>query len=169
MRAYLGLGSNLGRRWQQLGEAVQALALLGADLVVSPVYESAPVGGPAGQGPYLNCAVALSSELSPQELLAAGLQLEARAGRVRIERWGPRTLDVDVLAIEGIEIDSEELTVPHPRLYERAFVLAPLEHLRPELVGPDWRQRLGGPELVAQQVRQVGHLLRSADLGTPAS
>ena len=93
MRAFLGLGSNLGDRWQYLREAVAALP----DVVaVSPVYETSPVGGPEGQGPYLNCVVELSTELGPRELLGAAHRLETAAARERGERWGPRTLDVDV-------------------------------------------------------------------------
>jgi 2-amino-4-hydroxy-6-hydroxymethyldihydropteridine diphosphokinase len=130
-RAFIALGSNLGDRWGHLRAAVDALP----DVVaVSPVYESDPVGGPEGQGPYLNCVVELDTDRTPRQLLALCAELEATAGRVRAERWGPRTLDVDVLLVGDARIDDPDLTVPHPRMRERAFVLFPLRDLAPELV-----------------------------------
>ena len=126
MRAYLGLGSNLGDRRAHLRQAVDALP----DVVaVSPVYETEPVGGPAGQGPYLNLVVALETDLSPRDLLDLAHRLEDAAGRVRTERHGPRTLDVDVLLVGGLCVDEPDLVVPHPRMWERRFVLAPLADL----------------------------------------
>ena len=101
----------------------------GGRSVVSPVYETAPVGGPDGQGAYLNCVVALESDREPLDLLAVANRLEDAAGRVRLERFGPRTLDVDILMIEGVSSEDPNLTIPHPRMFERAFVLAPLEEL----------------------------------------
>ena len=131
MRAFLGLGSNLGDRWAELRTAVAGLP----DVVaVSPVYETAPVGGPAGQGRFLNLVVELDTELSPRRLLEVARRLEEAAGRVRSERWGPRPLDVDVLLVGDLAVDEPDLQVPHPRLWERAFVLAPLADLAPELV-----------------------------------
>ena len=144
-RVYLGLGSNLGDRAAHLATAVAALP----DVVaVSPVYETAPVGGPEGQGRFLNLVVELDTALTPHQLLALCHQLETAAGRVRAERWGPRTLDVDVLWIDGVDVDEPELTVPHPRLHERAFVLAPLRDVAPDLVPADWAARVdaGGIE-----------------------
>ena len=136
MRAYLGLGSNLGDRWGQLRAAVAALP----DVVaVSPVYETDPVGGPAGQGPYLNLVVALETDRSPRELLDVAQGLEAAAGRVRKERYGPRTLDVDILLVGSLCVDEPDLVVPHPRMWERRFVLAPLADLATGSV------RLAGP------------------------
>lgn len=126
MRALLGLGSNLGDRRAYLRAAVGALP----DVVaVSPVYESEPVGGPPGQAPYLNLVVAMETDLSPRELLDLAHVLEDSAGRVRTERHGPRTLDVDVLAVGGLRVDEPDLVVPHPRMLERRFVLAPLADL----------------------------------------
>ena len=149
MRAFLGLGSNLGDRRRHLAEAVAALP----DVVaVSPVYETEPVGGPEGQGPYLNLVVQLETERSPHELLALAQRLEAAAGRVRTVRHGPRTLDVDVLLVGDLAVDDESLTVPHPRMHERAFVLAPLADLAPELVGTGWERGAGGV------VRRAGSL-----------
>lgn len=134
-RAFLGLGSNLGDRRRQLREAIDSLGPM--VVAVSPVYETEPVGGPGGQGPYLNLVARLETDLSPRELLAVCQRLESAAGRVRDERWGPRTLDVDVLWVDGVTIDGDDLTVPHPRMFERRFVLAPLADLAPELVPQD--------------------------------
>jgi 2-amino-4-hydroxy-6-hydroxymethyldihydropteridine diphosphokinase len=147
MRAFLGLGSNLGDRRQYLRDGVAALP----DVVaVSPVYETDPVGGPEGQDPYLNLVVELATERSPRQLLDAAQAAEAAARRVRRERWGPRTLDVDVLLVGDLVVDEADLVVPHPRLWERAFVLVPLADLAPALVG----DRIG----LAASVRPAGTL-----------
>jgi 2-amino-4-hydroxy-6-hydroxymethyldihydropteridine diphosphokinase len=141
VRAFLGLGSNLGDRWQYLRQAVASLP----DVVaVSPVYETSPVGGPEEQGPYLNCVVELDTELGPRGLLEAARQLEADAERERGERWGPRTLDVDVLLVDDLTVDDPDLVVPHPRMWERRFVVAPLADLAPDLVPEGWEARLAG-------------------------
>ncbi|MBV8159547.1 MAG: 2-amino-4-hydroxy-6-hydroxymethyldihydropteridine diphosphokinase [Acidimicrobiia bacterium] len=141
MRAFLGLGSNLGDRWAHLRTAVTSLP----DVVgVSPVYETAPVGGPAGQGAYLNCVVELDTARPPHDLLDLAQRLEAAAGRRRTERWGPRTLDVDVLLVDDLTVDEPDLVVPHPRMWERRFVLAPLADLAPDLVPDDWQARVAG-------------------------
>jgi 2-amino-4-hydroxy-6-hydroxymethyldihydropteridine diphosphokinase len=133
-RAYLGIGSNLGDRLGYLQLAVDHLAAsTGVRVIaVSPVYETDPVGGPV-QDDFLNAVVAVETDLAPRELLARGADAEAAARRVRDVRWGPRTLDVDVLWIDGYTSDDPVLTVPHPRLFERAFVLAPLHDLDPAL------------------------------------
>ena len=126
MRAYLGLGSNLGDRRAHLRAAVAALP----DLVaVSPVYETAPMDGPPGQSPYLNLVVALETDLSPRDLLDVAHRLEEAAGRVRTEPNGPRTLDVDVLLVGDLTVHDDDLVVPHPRMWQRRFVLAPLADL----------------------------------------
>ena len=130
MRAFLALGSNLGDREAILRAAVAALD----DVVaVSPVYETAPLGGPGGQGPYLNAVVELDTRRSPRDLLEVCRRLEAAAGRVRGERWGARTLDVDVLLVGDLVVDEPDLVVPHPRLWERRFVVAPLADLAPDI------------------------------------
>jgi 2-amino-4-hydroxy-6-hydroxymethyldihydropteridine diphosphokinase len=130
-RAFLSLGSNLGDRWAYLRGAIRRLP----DVVaVSQVYETDPVGGPPGQGAYLNCVVELRTTLTARELLAAAQAAEAAAARVRMERWGPRTLDVDVLMVGDEVIEEPDLVVPHPRMWERGFVLVPLADLAPELV-----------------------------------
>lgn len=148
-QAFLALGSNLGDRWANLRAAVAVLPDVAS---VSSVYETEPVGGPSGQGAYLNCVVELSTSKSPQELLAAGQAAEAAAKRVREVHWGPRTLDVDVLLVGDLQVDSDDLVVPHPRMWERGFVLIPLAELAPEVVGA----RLG-PSM-HDGVRRVGSL-----------
>ena len=137
MRAFLGLGSNVGDRWAHLRRAAAAVP----DLVrTSAVYETEPVGGPPGQGPFLNAVAELQTELDPRRLLDVCWQLEEAAGRIRTEHHGPRTLDLDVLLLEDadgqITVDETDLTVPHPRMWERPFVLIPLSDLAPDLV-PD--------------------------------
>jgi 2-amino-4-hydroxy-6-hydroxymethyldihydropteridine diphosphokinase len=149
VRAFLGLGSNLGDRRAALREAISALP----DVVaVSPVYETEPVGGPPGQGRYLNLVVELDTERTPRELLELGGRLEVAAGRVRGERFGPRTLDVDVLLVGDQTIAEPDLVVPHPRIWERRFVVAPLADLAPELVPEAWETRVSG------EVRKLGTL-----------
>jgi 2-amino-4-hydroxy-6-hydroxymethyldihydropteridine diphosphokinase len=141
MRAFLGLGSNLGDRQGYLRQAVSEIP----DLVaVSPVYETVPVGGPAGQDDYLNIVAELDTQRTPRELLALAHGLEETAGRVRTVRNGPRTLDVDVLLVGDLVIDEPDLVVPHPRMWERRFVVEPLGDLAPDLVGPSARIASGG-------------------------
>ncbi|WP_420432138.1 2-amino-4-hydroxy-6-hydroxymethyldihydropteridine diphosphokinase [Candidatus Poriferisocius sp.] len=128
-RAFLGLGSNLGDR---LGYLRAAVASIGDCVAVSGVYETDPVGGP-DQGQYLNAVAELDTSRSARDLLELCRALEASAERVRKERWGPRTLDVDVLWVDGETVDESDLVVPHPRMLERAFVMMPLGELAPEL------------------------------------
>ena len=131
-RAFLGLGSNLGDREALLAAAVDRLVAVGL-VRVSPTYVTDPVGGPE-QGAYLNVVAELDTDLSARQLLSVCARLEAAAARIRAERWGPRTLDVDVLWVEGVALDEPDLVVPHPRMWERRFVLAPLRDLAPDLV-----------------------------------
>jgi 2-amino-4-hydroxy-6-hydroxymethyldihydropteridine diphosphokinase len=133
-RAYLGLGSNLGDRAAHLQDAVDGLAATDGITVIaiSPVYETKPVGGPE-QPDYLNGVVAVDTDLTPRQLLDVAQRLESEAERQRGERWGPRTLDVDVLLVGDEHVDEPDLIVPHPRLYERAFVMVPLADLDPML------------------------------------
>jgi 2-amino-4-hydroxy-6-hydroxymethyldihydropteridine diphosphokinase len=157
-RVLLGLGSNLSGRWSHLAGALQQLVALNPSLAISSVYETAPVGGPT-QGPYLNAVVSLNTDADPSALLSLIRRLEQAAGRLRLERWGPRTLDVDVLVVEGLTSTDPELELPHPRAFERAFVLAPMEEVAPDLVPEDWRQRLGGAAAVSAAVRRVGVII----------
>ena len=147
-RAFLGLGSNLGDRRAYLRDAVARIP----DVVgVSQVYETAPVGGPE-QGPFLNIVVQLDTDRTARQLLEVCRDCEAAAERVREVRWGPRTLDVDVLWIDGISVDEPDLIVPHPRMFERAFVLMPLRDLAPDLIPDGWAE----PD--ESEVRAVGPL-----------
>ncbi len=132
---HLALGSNLGDRLAHLQGALDGLRATDAItvLAVSAVYETDPVGGP-DQGAYLNAVAAVETSLRPHEMLAVAQRLEADARRVRAERWGPRTLDVDVLLYDDVTLDDPRLTIPHPRMWERAFVLVPLADVAPELV-----------------------------------
>ncbi len=149
VRAFLALGSNMGDRRAYLKAAVERLP----DVVaVSQVYETDPVGGPPGQGAYLNCVVELRTTRTARELLGVAQAAEAAARRVRVERWGPRTLDVDVLLVGDEVVDEPDLTVPHPRMWERGFVLVPLADLAPELVVGHLTSDIG------RGVRRVGAL-----------
>jgi 2-amino-4-hydroxy-6-hydroxymethyldihydropteridine diphosphokinase len=149
VRAFLGLGSNMGDRWAALRRAVAGLP----DVVaVSPVYQTEPVGGPPGQERYLNLVVELDTARTARDLLEVGRRLEAEAGRVRGERFGPRTLDVDVLLVGDQRIQETDLIVPHPRMWERRFVVAPLADLAPELVPAGVEGRVSG------EVRKLGTL-----------
>jgi 2-amino-4-hydroxy-6-hydroxymethyldihydropteridine diphosphokinase len=131
--AYLALGSNLGDRIAWMRQAVQ---LLGADpavsiLQVSSLYETTPVGGPPGQGPYLNAVLAVSTTLPAEELLRLGHRIEDRLGRTRSVPDGPRTIDVDLLLYGDKMSNTPDLLLPHPRMHERRFVLVPLCEIAP--------------------------------------
>lgn len=134
-RAYLGLGSNLGDRLGHLQRAIEALAAVdGIEvLAVSRVYETAPVGGPE-QDDFLNAVLSIETMLEPAAVLAAAQAAEQGEQRVRTVRWGPRTLDVDVLRYGDEHVSTPDLEIPHPRMHERAFVLAPLHDVAPDLV-----------------------------------
>ncbi len=135
-RAYVGLGSNLGDRAAHLQFAVCGLAArAGVVVAVSPVYETEPVGGPP-QPDYLNAVVALDTELDARGLLGVAKTLEREAGREVDDapRWSPRPLDIDILLVGDARVREPDLVVPHPRIHQRAFVLAPLADLAPELV-----------------------------------
>ena len=138
-RVHLALGSNLGDRLAHLQSAVDALRNHPAIAIeaISRVYETEPVGGPV-QDDYLNAVVEVMTDLAPDAVLEVAHELERAARRVRAERWGPRTLDVDVLLYDDVRLDTATLTIPHPRMWERAFVLAPLHDVAPDLVAvPD--------------------------------
>ena len=138
--AFLGLGSNVGDRLAYLQQGVDRLEeerRIRVD-AVSSIYETAPVGGPP-QDPYLNMALRVATTASPRVLLRACQRAERAAGRVRTVRWGPRTLDVDVLLYADRRIATRRLVVPHPRLVERPFVLIPLIEVAPGAALPDGR------------------------------
>jgi 2-amino-4-hydroxy-6-hydroxymethyldihydropteridine diphosphokinase len=151
-RAFIGLGSNLGDRRAYLRAAVDQLESAGDVVAVSPLYETEPVGGPPGQQHYFNLVVELQTADPPRTLLERCRALEASAHRERAERWGPRTLDADLLWVEGELVDDPDLTVPHPRMWERRFVLVPLADLAPDLVTEAQLAAAGG------DVARVGRL-----------
>jgi 2-amino-4-hydroxy-6-hydroxymethyldihydropteridine diphosphokinase len=162
MKVVLSLGSNLGRRFDTLQGAIDVLFdAPGLDFVAaSPVYETAPVGGPE-QGPYLNAVVLAESRLDPRTLLDRVQGVESAFGRVRGERWGPRTLDIDLIVVGDVVSDDPELMLPHPRAHERAFVLLPWSAIDPEAVLPGYGRvadLLAG--LPAQGVRQDSRRLQ---------
>jgi 2-amino-4-hydroxy-6-hydroxymethyldihydropteridine diphosphokinase len=138
-RSYVALGSNEGDRSAHLQAALDGLAATdGVEIVaVSHVYETDPVGGPGDQSDYLNAVVALDSTHDARGLLAIARRLEAEAGRpppAERVRWGPRPLDVDILLVGDTHVDEPDLVVPHPRMHDRPFVLAPLADVAPQLV-----------------------------------
>jgi 2-amino-4-hydroxy-6-hydroxymethyldihydropteridine diphosphokinase len=128
LRAVVGLGANLGDRLATMRTAVRALERVARVEATSHVYETAPVGGPQ-QPAFLNAAALVAYERTPLDLLDDLLAIEASAGRIRVERWGPRTLDLDILWIDGIVVDTPRLVVPHPHLHERAFAIVPFLEL----------------------------------------
>jgi 2-amino-4-hydroxy-6-hydroxymethyldihydropteridine diphosphokinase len=136
-RAWIGVGSNLGDR---LGYIKKALGMIEripetSLVVVSSIYDTAPVGK-EDQPRFLNAVAEVATELAPRALMGELLAIEDHCGRIRRDMWGPRTLDLDLLIYGDVEILSEELTVPHRRLADRAFVLVPLAEIAPEVVVP---------------------------------
>jgi 2-amino-4-hydroxy-6-hydroxymethyldihydropteridine diphosphokinase len=166
-RAWIGLGSNLGDR---LGYIKKALALIGriretTVVAVSSLYDTAPVGR-EDQPRFLNAVAEVSTGLDPGGLLGELRAIEDRCGRIRRDIWGPRTLDLDLLVYEGVQISSDELTVPHPRLAERAFVLVPLAEIAPSVavpgLGRDVRALLSELGDRVSGVRRIGGPPRSS-------
>jgi len=161
-RAYIGIGSNLDDPIRQVRRACQALngILVSGCVAQSPLYRTAPVGGPPGQPDYSNAVAALDTGLTPLQLLMALQTLELAQGRTRSVRWEARTLDLDLLLYDHLTSDDPRLTLPHPRLHQRAFVLYPLCDIAPNLNIPGH-----GPltELLARCPPQVITRLDSAD------
>jgi 3-oxoacyl-[acyl-carrier protein] reductase len=148
--AYVGLGSNLGHREEYLRQALQALGQAEQVEVIriSSLYETDPVGGPSGQGRYLNAVAELGTESSPETLLQLLLAIESQLGRVRQEKDGPRTIDLDLL-LYGQQMRAEpDLLLPHPRMHERLFVLRPLAEIAPGAVHPRLQRTVA--ELLAE-------------------
>lgn len=150
VRAAIALGSNVGDRMGHLDAATEALRNLGSVAAVSPIYESAPIGGPE-QGRYLNAVAVLDTTLAARDLLDGLLDIELERGRERTEKWGPRTLDLDLLLYGAESIDEVGLTVPHPRMTERRFVLDPLLDVWPDAALPDGTPLADHAEAVAHQ------------------
>ena len=141
-RVFLGVGANLGDRLATLQRAVGLLAERGVRTVASSrVWATAPLGGPPDQPEFLNVVVEIDpGEMSPTEVLAAANAVEAELGRVREVRWGPRTIDIDLLLWDDLRSDDPALTIPHPRMHERAFVVLPLLDLDADPRLPDGRR-----------------------------
>jgi 2-amino-4-hydroxy-6-hydroxymethyldihydropteridine diphosphokinase len=151
VRALLGLGANLGDPVATLNEAKARLAALGRVTAVSSLYRTPP-WGVAEQPPFVNAALALDTALDPDALLDALKALERELGRVASVRWGPRAIDVDILAVDGVQRDDPHLTIPHARLYERAFALVPLAEIDPSYAAA--RDALPATDLAA--VERIG-------------
>ncbi len=138
--AYIALGANLGDRAETLGAALEMLDRSPdvSLLCVSEMIRTEPVGGPGGQDDYLNAAAGIETDLAPIQLLALLHDIERKLGRDRPneERWGPRTCDLDILLIDDEVMETRELTIPHPRMHQRRFVLAPLNEIAPDAVHP---------------------------------
>ncbi len=134
-RAYLSLGSNVGNREAQLREALSRLSAIGGVAKISSFYETEPVEF-TEQPWFLNCAVALETNQTPQQLMKAILRIEQHMGRRRVEKKGPREIDIDILLFDDEVMESEELTIPHPAMAQRRFVLEPLAEIAPETRHP---------------------------------
>lgn len=156
--AYVALGSNLGDRARQLADAVAALAAMEGVIVrrQASVYETAPVGGPAGQGAYLNSVAEVETTLTARQLLDRLLAIETSQGRVRGEKDGPRTLDLDLLLYDNVVLDDAHLVIPHPRLHERLFVLDPLAEIAPGVKHPRLNKSIADLRAALLGVRVVG-------------
>jgi 2-amino-4-hydroxy-6-hydroxymethyldihydropteridine diphosphokinase len=155
--AYLGLGANLGDREANIRSALKNLDHLPTIQIrsISSLYETAPVGM-TDQPDFLNTAAEIGTTLTPDELLAAILTVEKELGRVRTVRWGPRVIDIDILAYGDVRCVTPHLTLPHPRLMERAFALAPLAEIAPDLLLPGQRMTV---KKKAEQLLQNANIL----------
>jgi 2-amino-4-hydroxy-6-hydroxymethyldihydropteridine diphosphokinase len=139
---YLSLGSNLGDRQVQLQDALAKLAAVGRVVATSSFYETEPVEF-TQQPWFLNCAIALETNKTPEQLMAAILRIEEEMGRRRVQKKGPRAIDIDILLFDNTIVDSRELTIPHPAMHQRRFVLEPLAEIAPELLHPVLKKTIG--------------------------
>lgn len=170
-RAAVALGSNLGDRLAHLRSALGGLGEIGQVVGVSSLYETAPVGGPR-QGPYLNAVVVIGTDHPPIDLLCALRDIETGSGRTRGERWGPRTLDLDLVTVttvagEVVEMDTEELTLPHPRAKDRRFVLEPLCELWPDAPLGAQRADTALEAVTDQEVERLGRTWTTSSVVVP--
>ena len=162
-QVFLGLGSNLGDRASTISKAIQELSALPDTTVVrsSNLYETEPWGN-YDQPAFLNAVIEIATQMEPHELLRNALAIEARLGRVREERWGPRTIDIDILLYDNLVMDDPTLTIPHPRMHERRFVLVPLLEIAP--MGADPRSEVKWME-IENVCSDICHITRVSDLG----
>jgi len=156
-RVYLSLGSNVGDRAAQLRDAITRVRAIGRVSAESSLYETEPVEF-TEQPWFLNCAVALETSKTPQQLMTAILKIEEEMGRKRAQKKGPRAIDIDILLFGDTIVDSEELTIPHPAMHQRRFVLEPLSEIAPQLRHPIFERTIS--QLLAtlpkgQEVRRV--------------
>jgi 2-amino-4-hydroxy-6-hydroxymethyldihydropteridine diphosphokinase len=157
-RAWLGLGANLGDPVAMLRETKGRIGALGRVTAASSLYRT-PAWGVTEQPPFVNAALAIETALAPPALLAALKALERELGRIASVRWGPRAIDVDILDYEGVRLDDPELTIPHPRLFERAFALVPLAEIEPAFAAA--RDALPATDLAA--VERIGPFEREGE------
>ena len=143
-RVFIGLGSNLGDRLEHLFTAVRLLAVVPGVQVrqLAPIIATEPIGGPAGQEPYLNSVVEIDTELEPLALLDCCQAIERQLGRMPSEHWAPRPIDLDLLVYDDRVVNDPRLMIPHPRLHERWFVLEPFAQLAPALIHPTIRRSI---------------------------
>lgn len=139
--AYLSLGSNVGDREAQLRDAQARLASIGRVTATSSLYETEPVEF-TQQPWFLNCVVALEAGSTPQRLMAAILRIEQEMGRRRMQKKGPRSIDIDILLFDESVLESKELTIPHPAMHQRRFVLEPLAEIAPDLIHPVFQKTI---------------------------
>lgn len=159
-RAAIGLGSNMGDRHAHLDSARLSLAKLGTEVAASSIYETAPVG-PVEQGPFLNAVVVIETDRAPVHLMAALFEIEQRHGRLRDLKWGPRTLDLDLLLFGSEDVDLPGLRVPHKELANRRFALEPLVEAWPNAAFPDGRRLIDClGEVSDQEVARLGPWLQ---------
>lgn len=137
--AYIGIGSNLGNR---MANMVQAVRALGPKIQPASLYETSPVGGPDEQPNFLNSVVGRETDLTPDSMLKKLQEVEESMGRIRGEKWGPRTIDLDLLFFDQLVVNTPDLVIPHPRLTERGFVLVPLAELAPDLTPPQFKKSI---------------------------
>ncbi len=138
---YLSLGSNVGDRVAQLRDALARLSVIGHVVAVSSVYETEPVEF-TQQPWFLNCAVVLETDKTPQQLMSVILGIEEEMGRRRVQKKGPRSIDIDILLFDDTIMESKELTIPHPAMHQRRFVLEPLAEIAPEVLHPPLKKTI---------------------------
>jgi len=138
---YLSLGANVGDRSAQLREATDRLSKLGRVLAVSSLYETEPVEF-TQQPWFLNCAIAIETSKTPQQLMASILRIEEEMGRRRVQKKGPRSIDIDILLFGDMIVESKELTIPHPAMHQRRFVLEPLAEIAPQALHPTFKKTI---------------------------